>query len=133
MGRAWTTVPEGVAEKARDFESQDQDSNLQRSSGRFCKVRELPFQDQAPDHPGSRGVLLEWLHSRSVHASPHIPVRNPRKIHERSEAFIDPTDAAKDVVARFGLIDRSIDQPPCARRCRGPPSAKPACFPLDFL
>src|SRR5262249_11696572 len=94
--------------------------------GRFCKVRELPFQDQAPDHPGSRGVLLEWLHSRSVHASPHIPVRNPRKIRERSEAFIDPTDAAKDVVARFGRIDRRGGRSPCAPRGRRTEARKTA-------
>jgi hypothetical protein len=55
---------------------------MQGSSGSFYKVRELPFQDQAPDHPGSCGVLLEWWHPRFVHAPPHIPVRNPHRIRE---------------------------------------------------
>ena len=33
-------------------------------------------------------------------------------------ASVGSTEAAKDVVARFGVIDRSIGEPPCARRCR---------------
>jgi hypothetical protein len=33
-------------------------------------------------------------------------------------ASVGSTEAAKDVVARFGVIDRSIGEPPCALRCR---------------
>ena len=38
-------------------------------------------------------------------------------------ASVGSTEAAKDVVARFGRIDRRIGEPPCARRCVGPKRA----------
>jgi hypothetical protein len=33
-------------------------------------------------------------------------------------ASVGSTEAAKDVVARVGRIDRSVERSPCARRCR---------------
>jgi len=36
----------------------------------------------------------------------------------RQRASVGSTEAAKDLVARFGRIHRSIGEPPCARRCR---------------
>jgi hypothetical protein len=54
--QARPTVLEGVAYNARGCGSRDQDSNLQRSPGRFYKVRDIPFQDRAPAHPGPHGT-----------------------------------------------------------------------------
>jgi hypothetical protein len=98
--------PGEVAEKARNVGSQDQDITLQRSPGRFCKVREFPFQDQAPNHPGSCGGPLEWLHPFSVHASPRLkPVRNPRKIRDNSEAGTEQGVKLSRILARSHLTE----------------------------
>ena len=43
---------------------------------------------------------------------------NQRLIMRLLRASVGSTEAAKDVVARVGRIDRSIGEPPCARRCR---------------
>src|SRR5262249_4287161 len=42
----------------------------------------------------------------------------PTHFHFAQRASVGSTEAAKDVVARVGRIDRSIGEPPCARRCR---------------
>src|SRR5262245_29046725 len=67
-GQVQFHVPEVVAWKARDVGSQDQDIDLQKLPGRFCKVGEISFQDQVPAHSGPSGVSLERLHRPSVHS-----------------------------------------------------------------
>jgi hypothetical protein len=45
----------------------------------FAKSANFRSRIRLPITLDRAGVLLEWLHPRSAHASPHTPVRNPRK------------------------------------------------------
>ena len=62
--------------------------------------------------------------TRGLHPRPqHVRLLKRRVTRAAAEPFwtladIGLTSVPCDVVAHFGRIDRSIGEPPCARRCR---------------